>query len=478
MKSSRTVKATWTVCDWCATGVTLARVESGAGQATMVSSTFLEWPAGLDPMLQAEDCGAWLRLQCEQLGYSTKTVALLLPRHLIQVRLLRFPGVSDSELEKLVTLQTETRASSSAEQLAWDLLIHPDKGEGERFVTMLTISETHLQGILSAAKAASWSLQVVTCGDLCLNHLSSANEAVDTTQFIVLANRSKLEVLASRNRQPIASATLAIDEEDSNRSDRLAHHALSMIRRLNAGLPQTWQASTIAHCSVAGLASDSLADSLVSCQATVLNRDERQPRILAVVEAACRQGLLLNPAFPQRERQRQIRRRSLLRTGICAVGLLGVVGLYVQSAMADSAAELVRLQTDRDQLAEYAKRGKTVVRTVADVSQWKSETRDCSLELAAILSVIESPNDIVLTRIQMEQQAEGMMPVVRLDGLVRSPDVLLKLHQALMQCDQVQALRPQGVEPAPEDAVLPTQFRLELVLAATNSVSDKEQPSP
>jgi len=150
----------------------------------------------------------------------------------------------------------------------------------------------------------------------------------------------------------------------------------------------------------------------------------------------------------------------------------------VQSAMADAATELARLQTDRDQLSEYAERGKTVVQTVTDVSQWKSETRDCSAELASILSVIESPDDIMLTRIQMEQQAEGMMPVVRLDGLVRSPDVLLKLHRSLMQCEHVQALRPQGVEPSPEDAALPTQFRLELVLSGTDSTPDKEQSPP
>lgn len=99
-------------------------------------------------------------------------------------------------------------------------------------------------------------------------------------------------------------------------------------------------------------------------------------------------------------------------------------------------------------------------------------------ELAAILSVIESPDDIMLTRVQMEQQAEGMMPVVRLDGLVRSPDVLLKLHQSLMKCEHVQALRPQGVEPAPQDAALPTQCRLELVLSETELTPEKEQTAP
>lgn len=475
MRSYRTSKTPWTVCDWCATGVTLASVDSGAEQATVRSSSFLEWPVGLDPMTQSDDCGAWLRLQCERLGYDTGSMALSLPRHLVQVRLLRFPRVSDAELEKLVALQTESRSGNSSEQPAWDQFLHPDQGEGERFVTMLTIADVQLRGILAAAKAAGFSLQAVTCGDLCLNHLALADEASTTTEFTVLANRSKLEVLATRNRHPVASATLALDDDERNSPDRLAHQAMSMIRRLNAGLPEPWQSTEISHFFVAGRGSDLLVSGMAGGRVTVLNRDERQPRILAVVEAACRTEAILNPAFPQRERRKQNRRRSLVKTAVCAIGLLGVVGLYVQSAMADSATELARLQTDRDQLSEYAKRGKAVVQTVTDVSQWKSETRDCSAELASILSVIESPDDIMLTRIQMEQQAEGMMPVVRLDGLVRSPDVLLKLHRSLMQCEHVQALRPQGVEPAPEDAALPTQFRLELVLSGTDSTPDKEQ---
>lgn len=478
MTSFRTSKATWTVCDWCATGVTLASVDAGTGPAIVRSSSFIEWPKGLDPMTQSEDCGAWLRLQCERLGYSTDSVALLLPRHLVQVRLLRFPRVSDAELEKLVALQTESRSGTSSEQPAWDLFLHPDHGEGERFVTMLTISDVHLRGILDAAKAARFTLQTVTCGDLCVNHLAPEDKMSTATQFTVLANRSKLEVLATRNRHPVASATLAMEDEDRNSADRMAHHALSMIRRLNASLPEPWQCLEINHCFAAGLASEALGAGMAGCRMTVLNRDERQPRILAVVEATSRHGAILNPAFPQRERQRQNRRRSLVRTSVCAVGLMGVVGLYVQSAMADSAAELVRLQSDRDQLAEYADRGKTVVQTVTEVSQWKSETRDCSAELAAILSVIESPDDIMLTRVQMEQQAEGMMPVVRLNGLVRSPDVLLKLHQSLMKCEHVQALRPQGVEPAPQDAALPTQCRLELVLSETELTPEKEQTAP
>lgn len=474
MISSRTSKATWTVCDWCATGVTLASVDAGAGQATVRSSSFLEWPNGFDPLTQADDCGAWLRLQCERLGYNTGFVALSLPRHLVQVRLLRFPGVPDAELEKLVALQTESRTGTSTDQPAWDLFLHPDDGEGLRFATMLTISERHLRGILAATKNAGFSLQAVTCGDLYLNHLASTAETSSATQFVVLANRSKLEVLACRNGHPVSSATLAIDDNERNCPDRLAHHAMSMIRRLNASLPEPWQSAEINHCYAAGLGSESMVAGLTGCSVTVLNRDERQPRILAVVEAASRTRTILNPAHPQRERRRQSRKRSLVKSGICAFGLLGIAGLYVQAAMADSATELARLQTDRDQLAEYADRGRAIVQTVTDVGQWKSEAHDCSGELAAILSVIESPDDIMLTRIQMEQQAEGMMPVVRLDGLVRSPDVLLKLHQSLMHCEHVQALRPQGIEPAPEDAALPTQFRLELVLSGPMSSTEAE----
>ncbi|MFO0976970.1 MAG: hypothetical protein U0996_11270 [Planctomycetaceae bacterium] len=457
--------------DWCATGLTLATVDVNKGITTLRNSAFLEWPAGLDPFSRPDDCGAWLRLQCEQRAIAMKNVIVLLPRNLVQVRLLKFPVVSDTELDKLVALQMENRSGSGVEQLAWDLLVHPTAEDSDRFVTVLTIPERAMNAMIKATAVAGFSVSAVTCGDLCLSQLREASDdsalAVGSTQFFVLSNRSKLEVQAVRNQQPIASATQSVEQVDSLASASVAKHVISLAQRLNAGLPQAWQVDRISTYHIAGQNSDSLAAELArtGVQVHVLNRDEREPRILATVARLCSSGRLLDPVHPQRERQRQAATRSKIRLAACALGLAVAGGIYVQSVMADSAAATARLQLQRDQLADYAERGKSVLQTTAAIQKWKNETRDCSQELAAVLASVKSPEDIVLTRVQLEHQTDSELPVIRLDGMVRSSEVLKQLHQSLLQTPQVQAIRPQGVEPSPENAVLPIQFRLELVLA-------------
>lgn len=437
---------------------------------------FIEWPTGLDPLAQPDDCGAWLKLQCEQRSIGLRNVILLLPRNLVQVRLLSFPAVSDAELEKLVALQMESRTATGSDSLAWDLLIHPQAEAVERFVTVLTITERSLNAIVNSMRASGCTLNAVTCGDLCLNRLNintqtSAKPDAASTQFFVLANRSKLEVQAVRNSMPVASATLSVDPNDSRRPEQLASHVISLAHRLNAGLPEVWRADHIGNYHVAGCNAEQLADALHrgGAQAEVINRDEREPRILATVAGLCSSIRLPDPLRPQRELQRQAATRSMVRLAGCIAGLAVIGGVYMQSVMADSASELARLQAQRDQLADYSKRGQSVVQTASAINAWKHETRDCSQELAAVLASINAPDEIILTRVQMEHQSDAEPPVIRLDGMVRSSEALKSLHSSLIQTPQVKAIRPQGVEPSPEDAALPIQFRLELVLAEKTS---------
>lgn len=476
--SSRRLRAngSWTVFDWCATGITLATVQATKGRLVLQNSAFLEWPNGLDPLAQPEDRGAWLKLQCEQRSIGNRNVVLLLPRNLVQIRLLKFPRVTDEELEKLVALQMESRTGSGSESLAWDLLIHPEFETDERFVTVLTISERSLNAMVNAMRAAGCTLSVVTCGDLCINRLKAdagepAKASPASTQFFVLTNRSKLEVQVVRNSFPVASATLSTDPNESCRPDQLASHANSLAYRLNAGLPEAWRVDRIDHYHVAGSNAEQLAAALHrgGAHGEVINRDEREPRILATVAGLCSSVRLPDPVRPQRVLQRQTATRSMIRLAACLLGLAAIGGVYVQSVMAESASELARLQSQRDQLSDYAQRGQSVVQTASAINAWKNETRNCSQELAAVLASIKSPDDIIVTRVQMEHQPDGEPPVIRLDGMVKSSEILKSLHQSLMQTPQVQAIRPQGVEPAPEDAALPIQFRLELVLADKTS---------
>ncbi|MEI7698882.1 MAG: hypothetical protein WCK86_03735 [Planctomycetia bacterium] len=464
-----------TVIDWTTTGIILCRVESHTSRAEVRNSAFEPWPPGFDPLADPEQTGLLLKEMLTCCPWAGRPVAVSVPRQMVSLRLMQLPNVSREDLPALISLQMEARQTSPENAQTWDFVAHTAAtGEPHCFVSVVSIPTAVCRGIQAALEVAGWKTPILTAADLLI---SRAEKDSCDGMITVQANRSKLEVVAMHGGFPAASiATSAGNDQALPPSASLL---LSLIERVTESLPEEWRAKkSRMPIMICGSRSASLSEILRSEGHTVIEgpADERSPRALAMVENLSVPQLRLNFLKPRSapasflKQHRPAVRLSLI-SSILAAGIAFVV--YDRSSELQKTLEASEKRLKF--LEEVVQRGETTRNRWAEVEKWNRDTLNAATELQAILQMIPSREQMILTRVQLENMPDSEERVLRLEGIAQTADEIRKLNEAVLSQPERFALRPHGIEPAPIGSPMPISFRFESQILQ-NAPQPAEQP--
>ncbi len=465
-----------TVIDWTTTGIILCSVESHTSRAEVRNSAFEPWPPGFDPLADPEQTGLLLKEMLARCPWAGRPVAVSVPRQMVSLRLMQLPNVSREDLPALISLQMEARQTSPENAHTWDFVAHTAAtGEPHCFVSVVSIPTAVCRGIQAALEVAGWKTPILTAADLLI---SQAEKDSCDGMITVQANRSKLEVVAMHGGFPAASiATSAGNDQALPPSASLL---LSLIERVTESLPEEWRVKkSRMPVRVCGSRSAYLSEILRSEGHTVIEgpADERSPRALAMVENLSAPQLRLNFLKPRSApasflKQHRLAVRLSLISSILAAGIAFVV--YDRNSELQKTLEAS--ETRLKFLEEVVQRGETTRNRWAEVEKWNRETLNAATEFQAILQMIPSREQMILTRVQLENMPDSDERVLRLEGIAQTADEIRKLNEAVLSQPERYALRPLGIEPAPIGSPMPISFRLESQILQ-NAPQPAEQPT-
>lgn len=464
-----------TVIDWTTTGIIICSVDGHTSRAEVRNSTFEPWPQGFDPLADPEQTGLLLKEMLACCPWAGRPIAVSVPRQMVSLRLMQLPNVSSEDVPALISLQMEARQTSPENAHTWDFVAHAAaSGEPHCFVSVVSIPTAVCRGIQAALEAAGWKTPILTAADLLI---SQAEKDSCDVMITVQANRSKLEVVAMHGGFPAASiATSAGKDPTLSPSASLL---LSLIKRVTESLPEEWRTKkSRMPIRICGSRSASLSEILRSEGHTVIEgpADERSPRALAMVENLSVPQLRLNFLKPRSApasflKQHRLAVRLSLISSILAAGIAFVV--YDRSSELQTTLEAS--ETRLKFLEEVVQRGETTRNRWAEVEKWNRETLNAATEFRAILRMIPSREQMILTRVQLENMPDSDERVLRLEGIAQTADEIRKLNEAVLSQPERYALRPHGIEPAPIGSPMPISFRLESQILQ-NAPEPAEQP--
>ena len=465
-----------TVIDWTTTGIIICSIDSRTSRAEVRNSAFEPWPPGFDPLADPEQTGLLLKEMLACCPWAGRPSAVSVPRQMVSLRLMQLPNVSSEDLPALISLQMEARQTSPENAQTWDFVAHPAaSGELHCFVSVVSIPTAVCRGIQAALQAAGWKTPILTAADLLISQ--AEKESCDGL-ITVQANRSKLEVVAMHGGFPAASiATSAGKDPTLSPSTPLL---LSLIERVTESLPEEWRAQkSRMPIRICGSRSASLSEILRSEGHTVIEgpADERSPRALAMVANLSVPQLRLNFLKPRSApasflRQHRLAVRLSVISGVLAAGIAFVVYDRSSELQQTLAASEKRLKF----LEEVVQRGETTRNRWAEVEKWNRETLNAATEFQAILRMIPSREQMILTRVQLENMPDSDERVLRLEGIAQTADEIRKLNEAVLLQPERYALRPHGIEPAPIGSPMPISFRLESQILQ-NAPAPSQQPA-
>ena len=455
------------VVDWTATGVALSTVRITDKNFTLLNSQFVEFPAVLDPFASPGETGKWLRNICESGGLPATAVAISVPRRDLSVKLLELPNVTDDELGPLVALQVESRTQLTNQPVAWDFVAHPVKhGDAQRYVLLASIPNSVFNAVCEIRQAAGWSTVIMTSGDLSIGLDNTRSpETGSEWQIHIQANPVKLELSLHRSGLLVSSHATAMPVGSNVEAAAVVK---SVINRLMAGRPAVWKNEPeSATVLISGPHASALAESLKGegIYAAVLYTDERTPRALAVAQALRHATGRLDFLRPRSaDRPAALRRQRRVMAAVAVAGLL-LTGIAAMTLMRQSLdRELVKLETERQQMQQFVDRGKAVVDKWAYVSRWQKETVHSASEIGEFAALLPDRNRLIVTRLQLENLVDAEDRVLRIDGLAQGSTDVLGMNAAILEKSDRYDLRPQSIEPAPEGSAFSSQFRIEVLL--------------
>ena len=470
-----------TLVDWLSTGIVLAECQLSAGSATILGSNFYAWPESTDSGRIADVTAAWLKDLCQQTSLSLDCVIASVPRRDVSCRLLSLPGVSDYELNNLISLQIESRVQATSQALRWDILHLPvSTATAERHVLLVTVPDAVCNSIQSALKQAGAKQILLTSGDILLHKagvlppgtLSIEDNDSHPLTLQVIANPAKTEVLLWCHGLPVASNAAGTPANNVRQiASIIESAALRLLSGLPAGLKKNARAEELP-AQISGLHAEAVAALLRASgrRTEVIYSSERNSRLVSMTAAVRTPGSRLNFLRPlATEQKRTVRNRKLLAGGVAAT-ILGLLSFGIAGSWQSSLnRQLAQLQQDREQLQQIAERGNPVIDQWAYVSNWKTTSLNSAEEIRRLTVLLPARDRMIVTRLQLDSLMDGQEDVLRIDGLARSSEDVMNLNRSLLEQPKHYQLRPHGIEPAPAGSELPSQFRLEASLSTTSS---------
>jgi hypothetical protein len=493
----RLQNAEFLVADWVSSGIVISLV-SGTDQKVL-RSAFHSWLADLNPFENPVAAGNLLKQITTEACFPTNVVVVSVPRRDVAVRFSEFPALPEQELRAAAELQAESRAQAAGHSLRWDIIRHQlPAGSDISQVMFVSVPQSVTDSIGKAAEIAGWEVPILTCGDLCIPALTvEGSQQPSELHLILHVNRCKRELLLCHGDVPVSvstglsgsSVSAAESESQSAESDRkgatelsqanqFAEQFLASRLRMVAGLPDFFRNRTVASkISILGSAADEAEQSLrnAGIETEVLCRDDQTPRALAILRAirTSRVINLLTPGTSEVLRSR--RRRQVAKVAVMvACGLLVAIAAiqFHRISLQDS---LQNLTKTNEQLTQFVDRGQSNVQEWTYVANWSQNSVNVAREIRNLGAAISSGENVILTRLQLDNQVDSDSTVFRIDGLAKSPEDAIRVTRALLDRTDLYEVRPHGIEPAPEGSVLPVQFRLEAMLRVPSG-GKEDQP--
>lgn len=450
-----------TVVDWTTSGIIIGLVQGSGANAELKNSAFQPWPAGFDPFADPEQTGFLLKEMLKNFPWAGKPEAISIPRQLVSLRLLQLPNVVAEDLPALITLQMEARQSAQENMQTWDFVTHPaSKDATQRHVSVVSVPSAVCQSLRQSIAAAGWKATLLTAADL---HIGQPEANSDNLRITIQANRSKLEVVALHAGLPAASiATSAGPNPETVPAPALV---LSLVHRVTESLPEAWRANSSRFpLHLCGSRAQALADLLRAEGQTVTLGpvDERGPRTIALRELLLSPHQRLNFFRPGSAPASLLKRYSLairlsLIGGALAAALAFVVIDRMQTLQKTLDAGEKRLQF----LNEVAQRGEATLNQWTELEKWDRDTLNAAREFQAVLQIMPSNEQMLVTRLQLENMPASDERVLRLEGLAQTADDIRQLNTAVLAQPERYTLRPHGIEPAPIGSPMPISFRME-----------------
>jgi hypothetical protein len=455
------------VLDWTSTGVILSQLRSVHGEWQPAESDWEPWPNQFDPFADPLQTANLLQSWIKARPWAAAPDVISLPRQFVSLKLLSFPIVEPAELAQLIALQLEARQSSPDATQVWDFLPHtPAPKDTQLHVSLLSAPATVCNAIRATAAAAGWKSPVLTAADLFVQHIPRPANP-NTCQLTLQLNRSKLEIVASRNSIPAASlASAAPSQLNPGLTTPLLLQAL--IERITESLPEAWQSELHSQpIHVCGSQSSLLAEQLQSAGFQMLTgpADDRTPRAIAMARLTQPRSRHFNLLKPHStSTSLYTRKPALVRSAVLAVLLLvaAITWLSSERSHRQKQLNLLLAKTERLQarLADY----QIVPEQRAKLDTWLAASPNPAHSLAQLLALVPNQQTVLLTRIQLENLADSNEPVLSLEGLAQSPADVSQLNANILQYPHLYTLRPHGIDPAPAESQLKLHFRTECVL--------------
>jgi hypothetical protein len=450
---------TCTVADWTTSGIIFSAIQRNADRNLLLQSHFEPWPADFDPLASAQETATFLRSLQQQHSWIGRPAAMSVPRQLTTMRLLQVPAAASADLAGAISLQLETR-QQSAEPQQWDFLQHPDIVTDTLYVTVLQVPARIATVIAETAALAGWKKPVLTPADL---FVGGASMAPGEFRISLQMNRSKLEVVVFRGGLPAAS--MATGAQFARDPDNMGSIVLSLMQRVVETLPESWRSgSGEIPLAVSGSHAAPLARLLQSHGVTVLPGpfDERSPRAFALADSLyipqrhcnLQQSRSAPPAFA-------VRHRFGIRMAVAAACLLLIAGWLLWNRTTDLHRQLAEQQERRRAQQELISRGQPVLQQFERLSAWKQQSLHAADEIRNVALMVPERDQMLLTRLQLENISDASERVLRVEGLARNPQVVQQLNTSILADAGHYALHPSGIGPAPAGSLLPVQFTIE-----------------
>lgn len=450
-----------TVIDWTTTGIIICAVDGHGRMAEVQNSAFEPWPPGFDPLADPEQTGLLLKEMLACCPWAGRPAAVSVPRQMVSLRLMQLPNAAVEDLPALISLQMEARQTSPENSQTWDFVAHTAASdEPQCFVSVVSIPSTVCRGIQAAMAAAGWKSPILTAADLLI---SQADADSRDGMITIQANRSKLEVVAMHGGFPAASIATTAGTDPA--LPPAASLVLSLIERVTESLPEAWRSrKSRMPVRVCGSRSASLSEILKSEGHTVIEGpvDERSPRALALIKTLSLPQQRLNFLKPRSAPASFLKRhRMAIRLSLISGSLAAAIAFVVYDRHSELQKTLEASEKRLQFLEEVVHRGETTQNRWADIEKWNRDTLNAATEFQAILQMIPSREQMILTRVQLENMPDSDERVVRLEGIAQTADEIRKLNAAVLSQPERYALRPHGIEPAPVGSPMPISFHFE-----------------
>jgi hypothetical protein len=103
------------------------------------------------------------------------------------------------------------------------------------------------------------------------------------------------------------------------------------------------------------------------------------------------------------------------------------------------------------------------------LSEWTEQSLHAANEVRNLALIIPPREQMVLTRLQLENISDATERILRVEGLAQDPQVVQDLNTAVLARHDHYALHPSGIGPAPAGSLLPVQFSIESEILQQNT---------